>query len=230
MQFHRLCQAHIRPGSRILEIGAGPSNRLNLTSPYLATLGAVVGIDTSDEVLQNAHLKEAYVYGGQTFPFGAEAFDACVSNFVLEHVQAPAQHFQEVARVLRPGGTYCFRTPNLWHYVGLASRVLPYGLHRRYAHRLRGLHVGDHEPYPVFYQANTRGAIARWCQCSGLRVAELHLVEKEPSYGRSHEGLFWLMMLYERIVNSSPLFWAVRANILAAASKPGAPRAEPPAS
>ena len=117
--FHRLCRESIAEGATILEIGAGPSNA---TSACLATIGRVAGLDVSDEVRTNAHLTSGHVFDGYAFPFEAESFDACVSNYVLEHVAHPAQHFAEVGRVLKPGGVYCFRTPNIWHYIVFASR------------------------------------------------------------------------------------------------------------
>jgi len=53
-----------------------------------------------------------------------------------------------------------------------------------------------------------------------MRIAELRLVEKEPSYGRIHAALFLSMMLYERVVNSLELLARIRANIYAAIEKP----------
>jgi 2-polyprenyl-3-methyl-5-hydroxy-6-metoxy-1,4-benzoquinol methylase len=52
----------------------------------------------------------------------AGSFDARASNHVPEHVELPKLHLREAARALMPGGVYCFRTPNLWHYVTFAPR------------------------------------------------------------------------------------------------------------
>src|SRR5690349_21345446 len=93
-RFHEVCRAHIAPSSSILEIGAGPSNR---TSQFLASLGDLVGADVSDEVRSNDALRSAHVFERE-LPFEDQAFDVCVSNFVLEHVAHPAYHFAEVGR------------------------------------------------------------------------------------------------------------------------------------
>ena len=50
-EFHRLCEAVIRPASRILEIGAGPTNA---TSDFLAGRGAVTGLDVDPVVRSKA--------------------------------------------------------------------------------------------------------------------------------------------------------------------------------
>lgn len=109
--FHRLCRTHIPPGARILEIGPGPRNK---TSNFLSSFATVVGVDISEEAQSNSALAQSYVYDGQRLPFEDGSFDACVSNYVMEHVEYPQIHLREVARVLRPNGVYCLRTPNLW--------------------------------------------------------------------------------------------------------------------
>lgn len=201
----------------MLEIGAG---RSNATSAFLASRGTVVGVDVSDDVFDNEWLTEAHTYGGRELPFPSASFAACVSNYVIEHIQDPDEHFCEVRRVLKAGGVYCFRTPNLWHYVALSAKVTPHGLHVRLANRLRGLGDNVPEPHPTAYGANTRRRIRKLAGTSGLEVVTLQMIEKEPSYGRASILLFYPMMAYERLVNSSELFSIFRANILAALRKP----------
>lgn len=223
-EFHDLIAGFARPRSfqknacRILEIGAGPSNK---TSRFLASLGPLTGVDPSDEVLGNDALVQAKVFTGSTLPFPDQAFDLCVSNFVLEHVEDPQTHFREIARVLAPAGIYCFRTPNLWHYVAFVSRVLPYAFHLKYANRLRNRAAGAHDPYPTFYRSNTRQAIQRLATEARLEILELRMIEKEPSYAKSSAFLFWPLLCYERAVNSHPAFQGFRANLLGVLAKRG---------
>lgn len=223
-EFHRLLAAQIKPGSSILEIGSGPTNA---TTEYLASLGRVVGADISSEVHTNTALAEAHVLNGTRLPFPNEKFDACASNWVIEHVADPVAHFREVARVLRPGGAYCFRTPNRWHYFTVGSRLLPYTMHLRIANKLRGLPPESHDPYPTCYRANTFAHIRRHCRQSGLLPTALVAIEKEPSYGRFHPALFYPMFLYERVVNSSDALSIFRASLLAALRKPLAVKHRP---
>jgi SAM-dependent methyltransferase len=216
-EFHKLIAAHIEAGNCLLEIGAGPQNE---TTNYLATLGPVAGADISREVHDNAALSEAHTFDGIRLPFPDETFHACVSNWVIEHVSDPSAHFREISRVLRPGGVYCFRTPNRWHYFVLGSRLLPHSLHLRFANRLRGVPEGGHDPYPTFYRANTVACIRRLCSLAGLVPVELLTIEKEPSYGRWHPILFYPMMIYERFVNICGPLRIFRASLLGAVQKP----------
>jgi SAM-dependent methyltransferase len=215
--FHQMCQSRLRSESHILEIGAGPAN---LTTQFLSHIGAVTALDVSPEVLSNPDVREAHLYDGITMPYPDEVFEMCVSNYVLEHVADPLSHFREAFRILKPGGTYCFRTPNLWHYVTAGSRLLPHSAHLRIANKLRGLSEGAHAPWPTVYRANTRRRLQTLAKKTGWLVDELRMIEAEPSYGATHPLLFYPMMAYERIVNSSELFSSIRVNILGAFRKP----------
>jgi SAM-dependent methyltransferase len=216
-QFHSLCQATIPAGSDILEIGAGGTN---VTSQFLSKLGHVHGIDIDPDVRENTALTRATVLDGPVFPFSDASFDACVSNFVLEHVADPVTHFAEVARVLRPGGAYVLRTPNRFHYVALASALLPHRAHELVANRLRRLPAHAHGPHRTYYAANSRGALQRLAARAGLRVTSLEMVEKEPSYGMISPLLFIAFMAYERVVNSSDALASLRSNIFAVVTLP----------
>jgi|SRR5579872_4304942 len=214
--FLRLCANEISPGSRILEIGAGPDNPF---SEFLSQRGTVTGIDVDADVRTNRWLKEAFVYDGREMPLADSSFDGCCSNWVLEHVEHPADHFREVARILRPGGVYCFRTPNLYHYVSMGARLLPFFLHLNLANRLRALDESAHDPYPTFYRANTRSALRRLCSEAGFDQPSIQMIEPEPSYGAAHALLFYPMMFYERIVNRFEFTASLRITMLVAVRK-----------
>jgi SAM-dependent methyltransferase len=216
IQFHTLLCHHIPEGSKVLEIGAGSSNP---TSQFLSQHFCTEGVDISESVFGNEYLTRALVYDGQRLPYAPASFDACVSYYVLEHVLDPARHFREAARVLRAGGAYAFCTPNLWHYVTLSSALLPHWAHRKLANRLRSLPADAQQPFPTVYQGNTRRAIQRAARSAGLAVSVVDMIEFEPCYGRAHPALFYPMMAYERLVNSSPWLAPLRINIQAVLRK-----------
>jgi SAM-dependent methyltransferase len=209
-EFHRLCADTIRSGSRILEIGAGPSNP---TSRFLSKLGELQGIDPDPEVFANDALARAHLLEGETFPIGEDSFDYCVSNYVVEHVRNPAMHIEEVKRVLKPGGAYIFRTPNSFHYVTLVARFTPQWFHAAVSNRARKLPSSAHDPYPTVYAMNSGAAVRRVARSTGMHVELIRYVEKEPSYGRFARPAYVLFMLYERIVNLSDLLARARANL-----------------
>jgi len=216
-EFHAMCATHIPPRAEILEVGAGPSNP---TSRYLSSLGHLSGLDIDPAVRSNEYLAGAHVLETAAYPFADSSFDACVSNYVLEHIADPGDHFSEVRRILRPGGVYLFRTPNRHHYVSVVSRLTPHWFHKAVANRLRHLSEDAPRPYPTYYRLNSRREVQRAAALAGLRVRELRMVEKEPSYGMASRLLFVTFMLYERVVNSSPVYAAIRANIFGLLQRP----------
>lgn len=216
VEFHSLCSAVIPRGGEVLEIGAGPSNP---TSDFLSRLGSLQGIDIDPDVTTNTALRAAHVLEGETYPFEDNTFDACVSNYVIEHVADPAQHLHEVMRVLKPGGVYVFRAPNRFHYVAIVSHLTPHWFHKLIANRLRNLPAESHDPYPTEYKLNTRSKIEYYAAQMGFEIDELRFIEKEPMYGLSSRILFFGFMAYERLVNRFEILSVLRANILAVLRK-----------
>jgi len=216
-EFHQKLGRILKKNCLVLEVGAGPQNR---TSAKIVSLGArLVGADIDFDVRTNASLALAVQYDGVTLPFKDAVFDACVSDYVVEHIGDPVSHFAEVSRVLKKGGSYCFRTPNLHHFLPLFSKAVSHTVHVRLANRLRG-REGAHEPYPTHYRANTRAVLYRLARAAKLNVPEFHLLEKEPSYARTSKALFFAMMIYERIVNRFEALANLRINIICRMQKP----------
>lgn len=209
--FLNLCRERIRTGASILEIGSGPSNSY---SEFFAGIGPLTGVDVSEEVFGNSSLVQAKIYDGVHLPFADLSFDAVVSNDVMEHVEQPLEHLAEIRRVLRPGGVYCCRTINLMHYMPLGSKCIPRSLHVRVARRMRRSAPETHDPWPTFYRGNTRSAVRRFCSSAGFSGVEFRMIEPEPAYTGGHAALFWPMMAYERLVNSTRLLKGFRITLI----------------
>jgi SAM-dependent methyltransferase len=216
-EFHALVRRVSSAGGRILEIGSGPANP---TTVFLASIGEVHGIDPDPDICLNDALTTATVLDGDSYPFPDNVFSLCVSNYVVEHVRDGTGHLREVARVLRPGGRYVFRTVNRMHYVALVSAFTPHWFHKLVANRARGLPATSHDPYPTVYALNTATAIRKAATSAGMHVEQLAFIEKEPSYGRFSRVVFVLMVAYERLVNSTRYLAPLRVNLLAVLQKP----------
>jgi ubiquinone/menaquinone biosynthesis C-methylase UbiE len=188
----------LRPSDRLLDLGAGagiiPQMRLR------GLCAEVVGIDLDERVLSNPCLDAAKVASADDIPYPDATFDAVVCDNVLEHLEHPDRVFREVARVLRPGGSFLAKTPNKSHYMPALARATPHAFHQFY-NRLRGRASAD--TFPTRYRANTRAAIERLAQDAGLRVEAIDLVEGRPEYLRLTVLTYLAGYLYERIVNSS---------------------------
>jgi SAM-dependent methyltransferase len=217
-RFRNLVETHLEGGSAILEIGAGPSNT---TTRFLATFGEVTGVDLDAEVENNDACRRTRVYDGKRIPEADGSFDAVVSNYVLEHVESPADLCAESYRVLRPGGVMIFRTPNLWHYVSLIARLTPQFFHDRVALRAQRAREDAHEPYPTLYRMNTRSRCREHLEAAGFEVLVLRCIEAEPSYGLFSRLAFYPMLAWERILNATDRLEDLRSNILCVSRKRG---------
>jgi SAM-dependent methyltransferase len=98
-----------------LEVGTGSGSML----AYLRREGYDVrGVDVNATLVKAA--TERYgdlpitLTASTALPFGNAEFDVVLSFDVFEHIPDSDAHLREVARVLRPGGTYLMMTPNKW--------------------------------------------------------------------------------------------------------------------
>jgi len=128
--FYGILRRELVPGRSALNLGAGPGDLPGSEVFPIRDLRGegwlISGCDPDPDVLANRQLDEARVTGeGGALPFEDAAFDLVWSDYVLEHVEEPVRFMAEVARVLKPGGRFYFRTPSLWHYVSLAAFLLP---------------------------------------------------------------------------------------------------------
>lgn len=209
--FYRWIGEHLDGRSVVLNLGAGAAAR----EPERGLRGraaAVIGADIDPAVLGNHQLDQAHVIEAERpLPFDSASFDLVLSDFVLEHLARPLPYLCEVARVLKPGGSFFFRTPNQYHYVALIARLSGQRVHRLIANRVRCLEDAP-EPWPTFFRANRRRQLRGLAGAAGFSAMELRMWEGEPSYLVFNPAAFILGVAYERMVNR----WVpgLRANIL----------------
>ena len=101
----------------VLDVGCGGG----ILSEEFATLGCrVTGIDPSAPSLETARKHAANESlaidyrqaSGESIPFDADSFDVVICCDVLEYVDNLEKTLREVARVLKPGGMFCYDTIN----------------------------------------------------------------------------------------------------------------------
>lgn len=116
-----LAAAELAGCRRILDVGCGDGQVSRLATSLGAPL--VVGVDPTWNQVKVAHQRgggPAYARAGAAqLPFADASFDAVVACLVFEHIRDVDDAIAEVARVLQPGGRFCFflnhpllQTPN----------------------------------------------------------------------------------------------------------------------
>jgi SAM-dependent methyltransferase len=210
--FYDWIRTGIQRSYLLLNIGAGPGSDRKLKS-LRGDVQFVEGIDPDPAVLSNPDLDHATVSTCKTLPYPDHSFDLAWADFVMEHVEEPLELLLEVQRVLKPGSSFFFRTPNKWHYVAMIARATPYWVHGLIANRVRGLPPEAHEPYRTFYRFNSRNDVLRIARYAGFAGVKLRFVEAEPSYLSFSAGTFALGIAYERFVNRYASCAPIRCNI-----------------
>jgi SAM-dependent methyltransferase len=92
----------------VLDIGCG-------SKPYqfLFPCNEYVGIDIESAKARH-HSKADIFFNGDLLPFESDHFDSIICTQVLEHVFEPDQFFNEIGRVLKPGGRLLLTTSFVW--------------------------------------------------------------------------------------------------------------------
>lgn len=128
-------EADILPGMRVLDLGCG-TGTLAILAKQTHVFARVTGLDADPQALDIARAKarlagvsillEQGMAGQLPFPDGR--FDRVLSSLVIHHLDQlqKLQAFQEVYRVLQPGGKFCILDIGTPHttYSRLVSQVV----------------------------------------------------------------------------------------------------------
>lgn len=213
-EFRTLIEEHLKPGHYLLDLGCG-KGRAELD--FTAKCGFVAGCDQATSVTDNKFVSSRIRGDAYQLPFGGSVFDVVISDFVLEHLEFPSKVFREIARVLRPGGIFLFRTPNFYHYVALTAYLTPHSFHRFLVRNLA--HDEEADAFETFYRANTRADLEGALADAGFQIKAVHMVEKEPYYLTFAAPAFLMGCLYERLVNRFDYLARFRSNIFGCFAK-----------
>lgn len=205
----------IEPGHSILDLGAGAGIVAQMN--FKGLVEKACGVDPDPRVAENPYLDEGRVGVGEAIPYPDVGVDVVFADNVLEHLADPTLVFSEVYRVLKPGGVFLMKTPNKWHYMPTIARLTPHAFHRFY-NRMRGRNSKD--TFPTHYRVNTARAVAREGKAAGFNVRTIKLIEGRPEYLRLAAPTYALGWLYERLVNSTPVFSSLRVLLIAILEKP----------
>jgi len=105
--------APILPGETVLDIGCGAGTDLLLAARQVGPGGRAIGIDMTEAMRDRARGSaavagltnvEVYLADATAIPLQDASVDVVISNGVLNLVPEKEKGFQEIHRVLRPGG------------------------------------------------------------------------------------------------------------------------------
>jgi ubiquinone/menaquinone biosynthesis C-methylase UbiE len=102
----------LQPGASVLDLGCGTGDDVQELARLVGPSGRVVGVDRSETVITEARERVRgttlpvvfQVADAYALPFPDATFDACRADRVFHHLEHPCQAFDELLRVVRPGG------------------------------------------------------------------------------------------------------------------------------
>jgi ubiquinone/menaquinone biosynthesis C-methylase UbiE len=159
-----------------LDVGCGhqvlPEWRFKAESELVNLASYVAGIDMdSTSLAKHRTIRNIWVGDVQSLPFPDNSFTLITANMVVEHLVDPRRAFAEIRRVLAPGGSFLFHTPNLNGYIAMVNKYLPNGMKAVTAKILEGRNLED--VYPTWYRCNTEDVIIKTTNESGLHVKRI---------------------------------------------------------
>jgi SAM-dependent methyltransferase len=195
--YANLVRTYLRPGSVLLDLGCG---RGGLVEQLGHPLSQIVGIDPDLSSLREHRLPLPRAQAiSHRLPLAAGSVDLAFSSWVLEHLPAPQADFAEISRVLRPGGTFIFLTPNKEHPLALLNRFLGRLSHLQglLVNRLYGRAGAD--TFPTWYRANSPRDLRALATGAGLQPVSLEAIA-DPTYLAFTPLLFRMMQQFEKRV------------------------------
>ncbi|HSH09086.1 MAG TPA: arsenite methyltransferase [Oceanipulchritudo sp.] len=108
--------AGIKEGDTVLDLGSGAGNDVFIARQETGATGRVIGVDFTPEMIALAEANRIKLgFSNIEFrrgeiehlPVGDSSIDVVISNCVLNLVPDKEQAFQEIFRVLKPGGHFC---------------------------------------------------------------------------------------------------------------------------
>jgi SAM-dependent methyltransferase len=204
VQFYFRVNALLAPDMTVLDLGAGrgfladyPVAAVRALYTLRGKVKEVVGIDIDPVVKTNPVLDRALVYDGKTIPLPDNSVDLVVSDHTFEHLDEPGVAAAEMARVLKPGGWICARTPYLLSLLALASSLAPNRSHARLLTKIQPERK-EIDVFPTRYRLNSFRALrrhfpkARWEHFS-------YTWSPEPAYFFGSSAMFALNLVYDAI-------------------------------
>lgn len=214
--FRKKLLEHFSNNSICLDYGAGRGNVEYMR--FNNVVAKVCGVDVDKAVMDNPYLHDAKIIdiNNSIIPYEDDYFDFVYSDNVMEHVDNPNIIFEEIKRVLKPGGIFFVKTPNKLHYMPLIARFTPTWFHKFY-NKKRGREEID--TFPTRYTCNTENTVRSLAQNHEFDILKIDLWEGRPEYLRIFSITYILGILYERIVNNIDLLKKFRVVLYFAIQK-----------
>lgn len=142
-------------------------------------VGKYIGIEPDPSVVPADglydHVQNATM---ETADLEDESVDLAYSWMVMEHVENPIAFCEKMYRILKPGGSYYFATPNKKHYFTIMAQLFKQiRLDEVVLSMIHKQEKLDDYHYPVQYKFNSEADISSVAEATGFQTPEFAYVE-----------------------------------------------------
>jgi len=193
-------------GASILDIGANDGTFCPEVRRLAVHAGHFAGVDPDCEKLaHNPLLNSRYPTTLEDAQIPEASFDCAYAIYVFEHVNRRIEFLRAANRLLKPGGSLYFITPNGYHYFAQIASILgSLGWQRRILELIRPAELVEAYHYPALYRLNQSRLLRRLGIQSGFESFEFRYSEKLGELTGYFPGaLKVLPWVWERMVNIS---------------------------
>jgi ubiquinone/menaquinone biosynthesis C-methylase UbiE len=183
--YEEVLRSHVDQNTKWLDLGCGhqvlPQWREREEKSLVASCHLIVGLDYDQHSLRKHRSISLRVRGQiNNLPFKENCFNLVTANMVVEHLANPEIQFQEINRILKPGGIFLFHTPNAHGYPSIMTRLTPDRLKDRLIFLLDGRREED--VFETHYRANTKEKIETLAPETGFEVAQIKMLVSDAVF------------------------------------------------
>jgi SAM-dependent methyltransferase len=219
MEFYGRIRSVLNSTDVVVDLGAGRGawyfEDKSKTRPDLRNIKPVVrkviGLDVDPIVIDNPTTTENHLIIDNKFPLEDETVNVIICDYVLEHICDISSFFDEVDRILIPGGYFFARTPHKYHYVSIAARLTENSKHAKWLSILQPYRKAQ-DVFPTAYRLNTIGDIGRLFKNYSNYT---YLYVSDPSYYCASKTVYRFLSIFHR---HAPLFFV--SNLFVFLQKP----------
>ena len=200
-----ICESSLQGGSA-LDVGANDGSFCPEVLRIAQRCSTLSGVDPDTVKLQrNPFVQMRYCSTLEDAEIPAGSFDLLYSFYVFEHVSDPERFLSAASRLLKPGGSFFFITPNGHHYFALLSALFAkLNFQERMLGALRPSELVESYHYPAVYKLNCPRDIERVGRKFGFDRFEY----------RYSERLDEISCYFPGITKAFPRLWEAAASIV----------------
>ena len=164
-------------GSKPIVLDAGCGNGNYIIDEYRGKIAWAYGVDADRQATsKNVCLDEIKYSSLEKIPYPNNEFDVVLSLWAIEHLENPQGVFKEIFRVLKPGGSFIFCTPNKDYFLLKIKQILQ---SRKINNLINKVLFGREERdiFPTFYRANDLTRLSSQLKSCGFSDVKL-----KPNY------------------------------------------------